>query len=132
MVDDNEVDVYQVDRIVKKSGVVENFYSFDDGQEALDHFINFNESQKKFNGKFPPTVILLDINMPRMSGLEFLEEYAALPQEKKDSLIIVMLTSSNQDRDKERVSYYPDVKDYFVKPFTDEHLKTVLDLVAKN
>ena len=130
MVDDNEVDVYQVSRIIKKSGLVETFYSFEDGQEALDHFVNYGESQKKFDGKFPPAAILLDINMPRMDGFEFLREYSKLTQDKKNSLIILMLTSSSQTRDKSQAANFPEVKDYFVKPFTQEHLASIVKMIG--
>lgn len=129
IVDDNEIDVYQVNRVLKKSGLVEHFYSFVDGQEVLDHFIEFDESQKKFEGNFPPDVILLDVNMPRMDGFQFLDEYSSLSKEKKDGLIILMLTSSSQEKDKERASHFPEVKDYFLKPFSGEHLKRISQLL---
>jgi CheY-like chemotaxis protein len=132
VVDDNEVDVYQVTRVAKKSGLVEHVYSFCDGQEALDHFSNYEESKKKFDGNFPPVAILLDINMPRKNGFEFLEEFSALQQEINDSLIILMFTSSSQEKDKERATSFPAVKDFFVKPFTNEHLQTIISLLEKN
>ncbi len=129
MVDDNEIDVYQVSRIIKKSGLVETFYSFEDGQEAIDHFKQLEESKKKFDGNFPPVAIILDINMPRMDGFEFLQEYAKLPLEIKQSAIVMMLTSSNQDKDKEKASNFAEVKGYFVKPFTAEYLDTIIKMV---
>lgn len=129
MVDDNEVDIYQLNRVIKKSGLVEHFYSFCDGQEAIEHFLDYEESQKKFNGRFPPDVILLDINMPRMDGFEFLQGYSELPIEKKNELIILMLTSSGQDRDKERAAHFDMVKDYIIKPFTIEHLQKIGEMI---
>ena len=87
VVDDNERDVYQVERMSKKYNLAKCLYSFCDGQEAFDHFFSFEDSKKKFNSNFPPKVLLLDINMPRMNGFEFLEEYSKLPEEKKNSLV---------------------------------------------
>ncbi len=132
IIDDNEIDVYQVERIAKKHNLAKFFYSFSDGQEAIEHFLSFEDSKKKFNSNFPPTVILLDINMPRMSGIEFLEEYSMLPPEKKDSIIIIMFTSSDQERDKKQVDNFPEVKDYIVKPFGPEHVQKILNLVKAN
>ncbi len=129
MVDDNEVDVYQLNRIIKKTGLVEHFYSFCDGQEALEHYLDYEESQKKFNAQFPPDVMLLDINMPRMDGFEFLERYSELPAEKKNGLIILMLTSSGQDRDKERAAHFDMIKDYIIKPFTPEYLHKIVEMI---
>ncbi len=132
VVGDNEIDVYQVERISKKYNLAKFLYSFSDGQEALDHFFSYEDSKKKFNSNFPPIVILLDINMPRMSGIEFLEEYSKLPQEKKDSIIIIIYTSSDQEKDKKRVADFPVVKDYIVKPFGPEHVEKILNLAKKN
>ena len=129
MVDDNVIDVYQLNRVIKKSCLVEHFYSFCDGQEALEHYLDYEESQKKFNGQFPPDVILLDINMPRMDGFEFLEKFSELPAEKKNGLIILMLTSSGQDRDKKRAAHFDTVKGYILKPFTPEHLQKIAKMI---
>ncbi len=132
IVDDNEIDVYQVERISKKYNLAKFLYSFSDGQEAIDHFFSFENSKKKFNSNFPPVVILLDINMPRMNGFEFLEEYSNLPQEKKSRMIIIMYTSSEQAKDKKRIASFPEVKDYIVKPFGPEHVEKILNLANKN
>ena len=130
MIDDEEIDVYQVGRLIKRTKNVEKFYSFADGKEALDHFKNFQESQKKFDGYFPPSVVLLDINMPRMNGFDFLEQIQHLPEDKKCNSVILMLTSSSQDRDKERAAEFPIVKDLIVKPFTENHLEDVIRFVT--
>lgn len=130
VIDDNEVDIYQVERIVKKSSSVKHFYSFCHGKEALDHFIDFEKSKKKFDGHFPPKVILLDINMPRMNGFEFLEEFSKLPNEKKNCLIIMMLTSSDQEEDKERARSFSNVQDFFIKPFNKDQLNSILKMAG--
>lgn len=72
-----------------------------------------------------PDLILLDINMPGMNGFEFLETF-----ETKDNLpqsVIIMLTSSGLQEDREKASGYDSVKDYILKPLRladmDELLK---------
>jgi CheY-like chemotaxis protein len=131
VIDDDEIDIYQANRVCKKSNLIGRFYSFSDGREALDHFLDFEASKKKFEGCFPPQIILLDINMPLMNGFQFLEEYAKLPTEKKGSQIIMMLTSSDQASDKAMALKHSEVANYMTKPFTEEHLGTVLDLIVE-
>ena len=126
IIDDEEIDVYQVDRMLKKTKKAEYFYSFSDGKEALEHFKSFEESQKKFEGYFPPTIILLDINMPRMGGFEFLENLMELPEGKICQSVILMLTSSSLERDRERAQKFAIVKDYIEKPFTTDHLENII------
>jgi CheY-like chemotaxis protein len=126
MIDDEEIDIYQVNRLLKKTKNVEHFYSFSDGKEALEHYKNFEESKNKFEGHFPPTIILLDVNMPRMGGFEFLEEFQNLPEEKKCTSVIIMLTSSSQKKDKELASKFPIVKGFIVKPLTEDILEDII------
>jgi len=78
-----------------------------DGQEALE---------KLEDPDVNPDVILLDINMPRMNGLEFLEQYS---QRENQTTVVAMLTSSDQPSDKEAALSYGCVKDYFVKLFDE-------------
>ena len=128
MIDDEEIDIYQVNRLLKKTKNVEHFYSFADGKEALEHYKDFEESQKKFEGHFPPSIVLLDVNMPRMGGFEFLEEIQNLPEEKKCKSVIIMLTSSSQERDKELAAKFPIVKGFIVKPLTQDNLEGIFKL----
>ncbi len=132
VIDDEEIDIYQVGRLCKKSKLIERFYSFSDGREALEHFLDFENSIVKFDGSFPPKVIFLDINMPRMNGFEFLEEYAKLPVEKRVCKIIMMLTSSDQAKDKEKALKHDEVASYMVKPLTKENLDTILVKILKS
>lgn len=78
-----------------------------DGQEALE---------KLEDPDLNPDVILLDINMPRMNGLEFLEQYS---QRENQTTVVAMLTSSDQPSDKETALSYSCVKDYFLKLFDE-------------
>jgi CheY-like chemotaxis protein len=70
---------------------------------------------------------LLDINMPGMSGWEFLEAYSKLPEDKKKEINIVMLTSSLNPDDKIKSLRNPDVKEFINKPITVEKVQKLAD-----
>jgi CheY-like chemotaxis protein len=66
------------------------------------------------------SIILLDLNMPIMSGWEFLERFEELDEIIKKQVKIYILSSSVDPRDKERAGKNKDVEDYIVKPLTKE------------
>lgn len=119
IVDDSPFDVLLTKRILEKTGQFEHVYSVTDGAEALALFQNYEESRRQHPDGFPPLVILLDINMPLMSGFQFLSAYAELgtDPENKPS-VIVMLTSSSFENDRNKAMQDPLVRDYIVKPMS--------------
>ena len=73
------------------------------------------------------TVLLLDINMPLMSGWEFLDEFEKLDTRVQIQFIIFMLSSSVDDRDFEQAKSCKNVKGYLVKPLKKEKLLELMD-----
>ncbi len=123
IVDDNEADVFLTKRFLEKSGCFTYVFSATGGEEALDLFVDYQNAREQHPGKFPPLVILLDINMPRMNGFEFLEAFDNLDASTLGSpgpSVVLMLTSSNADQDRERASKFSIVRDFLVKPITVE------------
>ena len=90
-----------------------------DGKEAIEALQEKN---------FRPDVILLDINMPRMSGLQFLQEHCA-GRNPEMPPIVVMLTSSEQESDKAESMSYAPVKDYLIKPIAKETIPKLIELL---
>ena len=121
IVDDNEFDLLLTRTVLQKTGRVQHIYAVTDGAEALALFQNYEESRRKHPEAFPPLMILLDINMPLMGGFEFLSAYAQMEGGiEQDPSVVVMLTSSSFDNDRQRAMEHPLVKDYVVKPITRE------------
>lgn len=77
------------------------------------------------NGKPAPDLIIIDINMPVMSGWELIECIRA--EHPKSRLPVAVFTSSIDNRDEQRANKYEDVIGFFVKPLTDELLDTIVE-----
>lgn len=92
VVDDDEVDVRSIQRAFKKLNVNAPLAVASNGLEALE-FLRGENGREKLK---KPYLILLDLNMPKMNGIEFLEEIRA-DNELKRSIVFVLTTSSDQN-----------------------------------
>ncbi len=120
LVDDDEVDVQGLKRAFVKSRIANPITVARDGVEALE--ILRGENGKP---KLPkPHLILLDLNMPRMNGLEFLEAIRADDEFK--SAVVFMVTTSKAEEDKAR-AYGHNVAGYIVK---QDPAKTFMQAVS--
>jgi CheY-like chemotaxis protein len=113
LVEDDEVDVMNVQRAFRKNKITNPLYIAENGLEALAML----RSQDGKNPIVPPfrRLILLDLNMPKMNGLEFLHQLRADSQLK--STPVVVLTTSDEDRDRLE-AYNLNVAGYLLKPVT--------------
>lgn len=112
LIDDDEVDVMTVKRAFKKNNITNPLYIANNGLEALT-MLRGTEMPKLLTGQ--RRLILLDLNMPKMSGIEFLRELRADPELK--ALPVIVLTTSNEDQDKVE-AYNLNVAGYIIKPVT--------------
>ena len=108
LVDDDEVDVMGLKRALKELKIANPVTVAGDGIEALEHLRGENGRAKLAS----PFIILLDLNMPRMTGIEFLKEIRKDPALK--SSIVFVLTTSSADEDITR-AYKNNVAGYIVK-----------------
>lgn len=107
IVDDDAVVLFLHKVLVKKAMDVHNVMEFKNAPEALEYI-------RKHSSKTTPLLILLDINMPKMSGWDFLD---LLQKENLEiDPLVVMVTSSINSSDRERAETYPMVIDYLEKP----------------
>jgi CheY-like chemotaxis protein len=116
LVEDDAVDVMNVKRAFKQNKLTNRIHEARNGLEALDILRK---------GTLPARhLVLLDLNMPKMNGIEFLRELRADPQLKATS--VVVLTTSNEDRDRIE-AYQLNVAGYLLKPVT---FTNFVDLMA--
>lgn len=112
LVEDDEVDVMNVKRAFKKNNITNPLYLAANGLEALAMLRGENSD---FQIPYERRLVLLDLNMPKMNGIEFLRELRA-DSELRFTPVIV-LTTSNEDRDKVE-AYNLNVAGYILKPVT--------------
>lgn len=115
IVDDDKTDRYIMKRFLKKIDSVEEVYEASNGEVALELLKSFNENITS-EAKSIPTVLFLDVNMPKMGGFDFLKHYQNLDKELgKLSTVIMMFTSSGCQEDKNKAFSFDCVKDYLEK-----------------
>ena len=113
LVEDDELDVMNVRRAFKKNNILNPLYVVGNGLEALDMLRGKGEVSADFPGE--RRIILLDLNMPRMSGIEFLHELRKDPALRP--IPVIVLTTSDEERDKVE-AYELNVAGYILKPVT--------------
>lgn len=119
LVEDDEVDVEAIRRVFSKRRIANPLYVAHDGLAAL----RMLHGEDNFNAVRKPCVVLLDLNMPRMNGLEFLD-HLRRDADWKDSVVFV-LTTSNNDRDR-MASYAKHVAGYLLKADADDEFSQLV------
>ena len=105
LVEDDKVDAMTVKRALKELHVTNHMDTVENGEEALS-FLRDPQNEK-------PGIILLDLNMPRMNGIEFLT--VAKQDETLKKIPVVVLTTSREDQDKVD-SFNLGIAGYMIKP----------------
>jgi CheY-like chemotaxis protein len=121
LVDDDEVDVMTVKRAFARANISNPIFVATNGLEALEMLRKDAMPAKR-------RLILLDINMPKMNGIEFLREVRADPELQHAT--VVALTTSNADRDRLE-AYKLNVAGYLLKPVTFQQFAEVMATINK-
>ncbi len=124
LVEDDEVDVMHLQRSFRKLKIANPMVVANDGIEALEILRGENGQ----TALVAPYIILLDLNMPRMSGLEFLEEIRQDPL--LNHSVVFVLTTSNDDQDKLK-AYGNHVAGYIVKSEAGESFLEALQMLDR-
>ncbi|MGF2411363.1 response regulator [Ferruginibacter sp.] len=117
LVEDNINDAELAIRELKKHNLANNFFHVKDGEEALEFIFATGRYASTRSIDNPPKLILLDIHMPKVNGLEVLKKIKT--EEQTKIIPVVILTSSKEDPDIKE-SYKLGANSYIVKPVNFE------------
>jgi CheY-like chemotaxis protein len=121
LVEDNPYDMELTLRALGKHNLANRVQVLEDGAAALEYLFGDGSA-----GKTSLKVILLDLNLPKVSGLEVLQQLKS--DERTKTIPVVVMTSSHEDQDLQEC-YRLGVNSYVVKPVEfDAFAKTVADL----
>jgi CheY-like chemotaxis protein len=122
LIEDDEVDIMNVKRAFKKNNISNPLHVARNGVEALEMLQGTGPDVLSPS----PRVILLDINMPRMGGIEFLTELRKLPEHRSASVFV--MTTSNEESDKV-AAYDLNVAGYILKPLSFEGFTSAVSIL---
>ena len=125
LVEDDKVDVMNVQRSFKKANIVNPLFLAGNGIEALAILRNDSDTVQMPKDR---RLVLLDLNMPKMGGIEFLKALRKDPVLRRTPVIV--LTTSDQERD--RVEAYDlNVAGYLLKPVTFSNFAEVMSTLNR-
>lgn len=120
LVEDDHITNFLNERLLRKLDLAEDIKVALNGKEALKQIQEQVISHSGF-----PELILLDINMPVMDGFEFLQRFKELPYDKKEEVTIVVLTTSNNPNDLNKLNELGN-SNFVNKPLTEEKLNVII------
>lgn len=120
LVDDDKIFNFLSEKTITSLGLANEIHFALNGKQALELLIEYK------NGNIQkPDIIFLDLNMPIMNGYEFIEAFAAMDIPGKETITIVVLTSSADEKDVKKAQEMG-IRYYFNKPLTKEEIKRMI------
>lgn len=121
LVDDDQATNFLHKMVIKKADCTDQIHVELNGEAAITYLSTMKD------GKYPsPDLIFLDINMPRMNGWAFLEEYEKLQDNQQGTAVIVMLTTSLNPDDVEQSKKFKEISEFRSKPMTSTMLQEII------
>ena len=124
VIDDDDINIFIIKKIVEKTGYNINMVAKTNGQLAIDYLSALAENNENF-----PQLVLIDINMPVLNGWEFLEAYDKLGVSERVDMY--MLSSSVYENDIEKAKTYITVKGFISKPLSINRLIELFDSLSE-
>lgn len=121
LIDDEQITNFVNKMIIEKMDICTHVKAYNLAEEALEEI----NSNYKNNGPLPDYTFV-DINMPEMSGWEFIEAFSQLDEGLKSKVYVFMLSSSQNEDDITRAYQSEYVKGFIGKPLTPEKLMNII------
>jgi|SRR5690554_34608 len=115
-IDDDEDLNFLQSRMCTRSQVINHHYIANNAQDAL---VYLSETQ------IPPDVIFVDLNMPEMNGFQFIERFEDNFSSRFPDTQLYVLSSSVSEKDRKNSLAYLSVKDFLVKPLTQDKMESI-------
>jgi len=124
VVEDNPVDVYLIQWVLKAHELSHELRVIDNGDHAMDYINQLTHEERRRS----PTIMLLDLNLPQRDGKELLQRVKAIPQ-GSDIRVVIVTSSSNPADRRETLALGADA--YFVKPYHLTEFMQLGDLIKR-
>ncbi|MTI87788.1 MAG: response regulator [Balneolaceae bacterium] len=123
IIDDDRIYTYGASKVIKDYMPENNVISFESGQAAIESMGNMRQSDQEL-----PDVILLDINMPKMNGWDFLQKLKPFRKSVEKEMKVFVISSYIKKHKEElyRVEWDDQVSEFIPKPVTPDTLKSLL------
>ncbi|MFZ2904809.1 MAG: response regulator [Cyclobacteriaceae bacterium] len=122
LIDDSDIDLFIQRRFLEVYQFSKKLISYKSAEEALAWL-------HTVNGETPPDIIFLDLNMPQVDGFAFLESFKNVSQKIRDKSRIVVLTSSNSQKDRDLAFSYKNVIQFVTKPLKQSDIEELKRIV---
>ncbi|MBK0383310.1 response regulator [Pedobacter sp. SD-b] len=120
IIDDDEVYIYAIRRLIKIQNLCDEILVFTDGQQAVDYLSEHKDDISRL-----PDVIMIDVNMPILDGWGFIDEFQKMNITETKPMKLFMISSSIDSRDVKKAKEIAIIEKYIFKPITFEELKEV-------
>lgn len=121
IIDDDHIFIYGVKRLMEETSFCESLQVYENGQDALEQL-----QASISEGGSLPSIIFLDLNMPMMSGWEFLDEYLKIDGQDPTQSKVYIVSSSIDPKDLLRIKDYDVICNYILKPITQDDLQNII------
>ncbi|MEN8790527.1 MAG: response regulator [Flavobacteriaceae bacterium] len=121
IIDDDHIFIYGVKRLIRETAFCDELLVYHNGEDALE------ELKERLNNKLElPGIIFLDLNMPMMTGWEFLDEYLQIKTKDPSQTQVYIISSSVDPKDLLKIKEYEVIRNYILKPVRIDDLEKIL------